>query len=208
MRLETLAVVLGGALLAIVWFGPWADISHQSFAAHMAGHMAVVAVAAPLVAIGIAGRRLDPVCHLPGLFVAIPASLVELVAVWTWHTPSLHLAARHETWMFVAEQASFVGSGLLLWLSVLGGDNVRRLDRAASGIVALALTLGHMTLLGALLALSPRPLYHEGMNAMSALLDQQLGGVIMLAIGAVSYLAGGVYLAGTLLRLRPRSEQC
>ena len=56
----------------------------------------------------------------------------------------------------------------------------------------------------ALLALSPRPLYGEGEVScfgvpLSAALDQQAGGVVMLLVGAVVYLAGGIgLLAGTL----------
>jgi putative membrane protein len=104
--------------------------------------------------------------------------------------------------MFAAEQASFLGSGLFLWLSVLGGDAARRTAQAGSAIVALALTFAHMTLLGALLSLSPRPLYgHDEWSA--AIADQQLGGAIMLIVGGVVYIAAGVWLGKGLVR-RPR----
>jgi putative membrane protein len=56
----------------------------------------------------------------------------------------------------------------------------------------------HMTLLGALLALAPRPLYHA--HASAALADQQLGGALMLTVGGVVYLGGGLVLATTLIR--------
>ncbi len=49
-------IVLGAA-----WLGPLPELSRHSFAAHMVMHMSVVAVAAPLIALGIAGSRLDPV---------------------------------------------------------------------------------------------------------------------------------------------------
>ena len=60
----------------------------------------------------------------------------------------------------------------------------------------------HMTLLGALLALSPRPLYaHAGeFNGLTALDDQHLGGAIMLLVGGISYLFGGLWLTVRLLR--------
>ncbi len=62
----------------------------------------------------------------------------------------------------------------------------------------------HMTLLGALLALSPRPLYGEGEVSclgvtLSAGVDQQAGGVVMLLIGAAVYLASGVALLARTL---------
>jgi putative membrane protein len=60
----------------------------------------------------------------------------------------------------------------------------------------------HMTLLGALLALSPRPLYShmEGYSELTAIDDQNLGGAIMLLVGGLSYLLGGLWLTGRLLR--------
>jgi putative membrane protein len=103
---------------------------------------------------------------------------------------------------FAAEQGMFFICGTFLWMSVLGGEPESRRSRAAAGIAALLLTVMHMTLLGALLALSPRPLYEHlhGGSGLSALADQQLGGVIMLIVGAVSYLAGGLWLSFELLR--------
>src|SRR3546814_3906347 len=46
----------------------------------------------------------------------------------------------------------------------------------------------HMTLLGALITLAPRSLYHHDMG--SALADQQVAGMVMLR-GSMSYLAVG-----------------
>jgi putative membrane protein len=91
---------------------------------------------------------------------------------------------------------------LLVWISVFGGDPAQRHTRIASGIAALLLTSMHMTLLGALLALAPRPLYeHAGATAnLTPLEDQHLGGAIMLIVGGFSYLAGGLWLTGTLIR--------
>ena len=47
---------LAFAVLAAAWLGPLPDLARHSFAAHMTMHMAVVAVAAPLLALG-AGRH-------------------------------------------------------------------------------------------------------------------------------------------------------
>jgi putative membrane protein len=68
--------------------------------------------------------------------------------------------------------------------------------------VGLLLTSMHMTLLGALLALSPRPLYFHiaGFSGLTPLEDQHLGGAIMLLVGGVSYLLGGLWLTVGLLK--------
>jgi putative membrane protein len=201
------ALPLGLLAIGLAWFGPLPALAARSFAAHMALHMTVVAIAAPLLAIGLAGTRIDPVRHAPALFAAIPASLAELAVVWAWHAPALHHGARHHAGLFVVEQASFLAAGLFLWLSTHGGGVRLRSERAGSGIVALLLTFAHMTLLGALLALTPRPLYHAGgASALTAIADQQLGGSIMLVVGAIVYISGGLWLSHGLLRIRtPRA---
>lgn len=200
-------VLLGGLTLAAGWLGAFERALPGPFSAHMTLHMAVVAVASPLVALGLAGTGADPARRLPRLFAVVPASIAELILVWGWHTPALHHAARHSSAAFALEQGSFLLSGLWLWISALGGD---RRERAGAGIVGLLLTCMHMTLLGALLALPPRPLYdhaahaagQHGPGALSALGDQHLGGAIMIVLGGATYLCGGLWLAVGLLRER------
>lgn len=197
--------ITGLFVLAIVWLGPLPQLAGQAFFAHMTMHMGVVAVAAPLIALGIAGRRrFDPVAIAPWLFAPVPASIVELLVVWAWHAPALHHAVRHHTAALVAEQGMFLVSGLFMWVSAVGGDNWTNRSRRAAGIVGLLLTSMHMTLLGALLALTPRPLYAHTtiVWGMTPIEDQHLGGAIMLAVGGVSYLAGGLWLMSGLMRSR------
>jgi putative membrane protein len=201
MRRSLLA--LGVFTLAAAWLGPLPALAPRSFTAHMTMHMMVVAVAAPLLALALAGGRFDPARLAPLIFSAIPASVLELLVVWAWHTPVLHHVARTTAAGLVAEQATFLGAGLLVWMSACGGAAAGAGQRAGAGVVALLLTSMHMTLLGALLALAPRPLYTHVVTPSSAeavLVDQHLGGVIMLLVGGAAYLAGGLWLSATLLR--------
>src|SRR3546814_9304812 len=57
----------------------------------------------------------------------------------------------------------------------------------------------HRTLLGVLLTLAPRALYHHA-AAAAPLADQQVAGLVMLTGGATSTLAGGLWLVSRLLR--------
>jgi putative membrane protein len=197
------SLVIAIALLAAAWLGPLPRFARESFAAHMTLHMTIVAIVAPLLALAIAGTRLDPARTVPSLFAPIPASLLELVAVWAWHAPALHHAARTDGRAFVFEQATFLVAGLVLWLAAVGGDVAVRPARRAAGIFALLFTAMHMTLLGVLLALSPRALYaHAGPGALD---DQHLGGVLMLLLGGVSYLAGGLWLTAGVVRAGSRA---
>jgi putative membrane protein len=212
VRLRAAAAAGALAALACAWLTPLATSLPGPFSAHMATHMTVVAVAAPLLAFALAGTPLDPLRRLPAAFIAVPASLVELLVVWSWHAPALHHLARDSGLAFAVEQATFLGSALLVWLCVAapqrnhapdtlesrGSSNYESGSASAAGVGALLLTSMHMTLLGALLALAPRALYHAQTSA--ALADQHLGGALMLTIGGAVYLGGALLLATTLLR--------
>ena len=202
-------IITGTLALGAAWLGPLPQLAERAFFAHMMMHMIVVAVAAPLLALGVAGGRCDPVRRFPALFPPLPVSLVELAVVWAWHAPVLHHAARHGVAGLIAEQGLFLVSGLLVWLAVFGGEPARRTNRTGAGVVALLLTAMHMTLLGALIGLSPRPLYSHaiGLSALTPLEDQQLGGAIMLLAGGVTYLAGALWLMGELLADHVRGEE-
>lgn len=200
------ALIAGLLALAIAWSLPFA--SQTSFTAHMLTHMTVVAIAAPLLGLAIAGTPYDPSDAAPILFSPVLASLVDLVAVWLWHVPLLRELADTTATAALAEQASFLAAGLLLWIACLGGgrhaqDNA--MARRGAGAFGLLLTSIHMTLLGALLTLAPRSLYGTGELTcfgitLSADIDQQIGGVVMLLVGAAIYLAGGVALLSRVVR--------
>ena len=193
---------------------------------HMAAHMLAVAVAAPVLAFsppwkGGAGggsgpgdtdrtalrmpyhqasTHSQPLPKREGSLAASPLlwAMVEFFVVWAWHLPALRDLADMTPAVALIEQALFLAVGVLLWRAALA--------RPAEGVAALLLTSMHMTLLGALIGLAPRPLY--AMMAMhpapglDALADQQLGGVVMLLVGGAAYCLGGLWMLGTLLRER------
>jgi putative membrane protein len=185
------SLIAGTVLLP---FG-WASAGGGSMTGHMVGHMLAVAVAAPLLAWGLGGTLLDPAMRWPRLVTPLAMSLAELVVVWGWHLPLARALAQSSFAGLVAEQAMFLAAGVLLWAAVLGTGAERR----AAGVAALLLTTMHMTLLGALIALAPRPLYASMAHGPNALDHQQLSGVVMLLVGAGCYLIGALAMLGTIL---------
>lgn len=181
------ALLTGLALLPVGWVAA----ATGGMTGHMAGHMIAVAVAAPLIAWGTGGTALDPAARWPRAVTPMAMMLVELVVVWSWHLPTLRALADASAAWLVPEQACFLIAGLLLWSAVLAPG------QRAAGIGALLLTSMHMTLLGALIGLAPRPLYPSMDHGMA---DQQLGGVVMLMVGAASYFIGGLAMLAGLLR--------
>jgi putative membrane protein len=126
--------------------------------------------------------------------------MFELVIVWLWHAPAPHQVARTQSWALALEQTSFLVASLWLWTAALDASDART-GRGSAGVVSLLFTSMHMTLLGALFALANRPLFQHAQAGagLSAVADQQLGGVIMLLVGGASYLIGGLWLTGAAL---------
>ncbi len=171
------------ALLALAWALPWARWLGAEFAAHMLRHMTLVALAAPLLVLGLPGLAR----HAPGPMIA---AVVEFAVVWGWHLPGAHRAAAMHPGFFLAEQASFLAAGWLVWAGCLRGAPLL-------GAGGMLLTSMHMTLLGALLILAPRDLYAHG--PLADLAGQQLGGMLMLGIGTPVYLLAGLALTARAL---------
>ncbi|MFD1343118.1 cytochrome c oxidase assembly protein [Litorisediminicola beolgyonensis] len=176
------------ALLGFAWGPDWESV-FGPFPAHMLRHMTLVAFAAPALVLALpALARLAPP-------VALAAAL-EFAVVWAFHLPALHAMSQAGGLGFALEQALFLTVGVAVWASALPPAS------PLAGAGALLLTSMHMTLLGALLVLAPVPLYGAE-HGTHDLAGQQLGGLLMLALGTPVYLLGGLALTARQLRERP-----
>ena len=187
MRLIPLSLALG--ILACLWFLPL-DAWWPAFPVHMLRHMGLVAVAAPLIVLGLP-RAASAIAISP-----LGAAALEFVVVWAWHLPASHGFGRTVTFGFIIEQASFLAAGLLVWAGCL------KAEQPLAGAGGLLLTSMHMTLLGALLILAPRDRYFAYCGTPPNLSGQQVGGMLMLGIGTPIYLAAGLMLTARALGRR------
>src|SRR5690606_9710154 len=85
----------GGGAVHGTCHGVGGELPMIGFAGHMALHMGLVAVVAPLLAAWMAGGRLDPARRWPRSWPArawwpLLASALEFLVVWGWHVPLLH----------------------------------------------------------------------------------------------------------------------
>ncbi|MFA5679057.1 MAG: cytochrome c oxidase assembly protein [Pseudomonas sp.] len=199
-------LLVGFIILASLWLGPLPAMSRTAFSAHMLLHLGVVALAAPVLAMGLvrAGLRLP---GRPRSWVAL-AFAMEMLVVWGWHAPALHEAAARHVGGFVVQQLSFLLVGLAVWWVGLAAQ--QRSDLVAA-MFGFALTLMHMTMLGVLLIMAPKLIYSAdlclGAFGFEQLEDQRFGGVLMAAWGGLAYMLGGLVLGYRLLRDLPAHEQ-
>jgi putative membrane protein len=192
----------GIAALFVALVSPLDPLGGALFSAHMVQHELLILVAAPLLILGtpvVAGlwafprgsrRRLGRWVRVHPVRSAwravthpLSAWTLHAAALWLWHAPRLYDAALTSAGIHAAQHLSFFGTALLFWWPLLQASPYRRLGHGLA-VLYLFTTAVHGSALGAFLSLSTRPWYPsyaEGaaLWGMTALQDQQLGGLIM-----------------------------
>ncbi|HEX8914226.1 MAG TPA: cytochrome c oxidase assembly protein, partial [Humisphaera sp.] len=193
------------------------------FWVHMTQHEILMLVAAPLMVLGqpmapylaalprswarglaraanaAAWRRTWSVATNP-----VVAWLFHGVVLWAWHVPALFQATLTSDVVHAAQHLSFLGSALLFWWAVVHGQN--RQVGYGMGMIYLLSTGMHSGLLGALLTFARTvwyPAYATGGTlrwGLTALEDQQLGGLIMWAPAGLVYIGAGLALFAAWLK--------
>jgi cytochrome c oxidase assembly factor CtaG len=219
---ETQCYWAGWAVLAIALLSPLHAMGGVLFSAHMAQHELMMAVAAPLL---VLGRPL-----IPFLWAAPPsvrrvvarpfsANAVRLIwrtvshpfnawwlhggAIWLWHIPALYQASVLNELVHTVQHLFFLATALLFWWALLRSAGTRcEYGLAALYVFATGL---HTSVLGALLTFAGAlwyPTYAETTWAwgLTAMEDQQLGGLMMWVPGGVLYTLSGLALVATWLR--------
>jgi putative membrane protein len=224
-RGEAVAFALGWAALAASLLSPIDAWAERSFAIHMIQHELLMVVAAPLIVLGrpleawtwaasSSVRRLFATTMKASALRALArlstfslgAWVVHALALWLWHLPILFRAALLSPLVHILQHACFFGSALAYWWTVFDG---RRRNPKGSSIASLFTTMLHTSALGALLTFAPSPWYvADGPRAfgLSALEDQQLGGLVMWVPGGLAYMIVGLVIVVRWLSPRPRAR--
>jgi len=211
-------LALAGALVS-----PLDALGSALFAGHMLQHVVLMVIAAPLL---VLARPLAPwLWALPsawrhrvgrilgsgpvrgawrGLTRPAVAWTLHAIALWSWHAPPLYEATLRSDAVHVAQHACFFLTALLFWWVPIHGRGGAAVMRA-TGIPYLFTTALHGSVLSALLTFSPRawyPIYEPTAASwgLSALEDQQLGGLIMWGVSGVVYVAAAIAFTAAWLR--------
>lgn len=201
-RGQVAAFVAGTVIFALALISPLDALGDTYlFSAHMVQHMLICVVAPPLWLIGTPSWMLAPLFRDPR--VARAARLLTHPAVafalfngtlWLWHAPALYDATLGNEYIHIFEHLTFVVTAVIFWWAVLSPvPAVPRLGYGTS-ILYLFVACQPMVALGALLTFAANPLYHPyvvapRLGGISALGDQQAGGLIMWLPTNIPYLA-------------------
>lgn len=201
-RLRILAMVAGLLVIEIALASPLDGLADQLLSAHMAQHLLLMLIAAPLL---VAARptaylvwSLPRSCRRILSDLWNPMGLSRCVRLfkapalcWTsfcvtvilWHIPALYRWAMADEFHHALMHLSFLGAALLFWSVVIAPAHRRRIDAASAGLYVFTAALA-TGLPGALITFARHPLYVDAPHGsmpfgFSALNDQQLAGLIM-----------------------------
>lgn len=176
------ALLAGMGLLAAALLSPMCALAVALFSVRVGQHMLIILGAAPLLAMALRWKAPS----------APVAAAIFAVVLWGWHLPGPYgwTFTSHPGWW--AMHASLLLASVWLWQSLARA-------RAEAALVAGLATAAQMGGLGAFLTFAPRALFwpHAATTlpwGMTALEDQQFGGLLMWVPGGMLFAA--VALAG------------
>lgn len=190
------------------------------FSLHMLQHLLLMMIAPPLVLLGIVGAR--PVAsrrfvRLRRVWWAItrpwPAVVLFNVVMLVWHVPALYNTTLTTEPIHVLEHLSFLAVGVVFWWAIVDpvrGPETKPVSPLAK-IAAMVVSGIPPTVLGLIFALSPAAFYDFYVRAprlwgISAVSDQQYGGVLMLGVGNIVYFVAITIIFVRLLGDSARDE--
>ena len=205
----------GIALITVAFVSPLAHLGSELVLAHMIQHLVIGDVAALLIVLGLTRSVLQPMMALRAFdrlrvltlpMIALPLWIANL---YIWHIPALYDGTVTSEWLHALQHASFITFGILMWMPIAGPLPVPSWfgGGAQVGYTIVARLAGAG--LGNILMWSGTALF-TGYAAgqaywnISAVTDQGIAGVIMVAEGGIVTLA---VLAWALLRWAARDSE-
>lgn len=215
--MRTALLFAGLAALAAALAPPLHHAAETSFAAHMAQHLLLMLVAAPLLLMGapvarmlraLAPRPRRALSHVLGSRAL--SALTRPAVAWAAfvavmcgsHVPALYDAALGSPLLHAAEHAAYLGAALLFWLPLVGAEPLPHRPGPLARLAMLLLAMPPMALLGVALSSADHAVYDN-----YALADQRAGGIVMWFGGTLLMAAAALVVAWTALVREERRER-
>lgn len=199
--IQQVSFVGGTVLLFLSLNGPLHDLSDNFlFSAHMVQHLIITLIVPPLWLMGLPSWSLRPLLKRRGLLASSRAITSPLIAFALynvvfigWHFPSLYNWALVNHNAHILQHMMFIAAATLMWWPVI--DPVPELVRLQTPVRLLYMAaLGiPMSIVSAIITFAEQAMYpwYEAaprvFESLSAVDDQQLGGVIMWVPGMLVF---------------------
>jgi cytochrome c oxidase assembly factor CtaG len=200
-RAQVVWFLLGAFVILFALVSPLDTLGDEYlFSAHMVQHLLLMLVAPPMLLMGTPGWMLRPFLRYPAVartarVLTVPVMAFGLFSAnfLVWHFPVFYEATLHSETVHIVEHLLFMATGVLNWWPILSPlPELPRLPYPGQ-ILYLVLETVPTAALSALLVFSSAVLYPTYAAAprlfgLSALSDQQIGGLIMWVPGGLIYL--------------------
>lgn len=183
------------------------------FSAHMVEHILLLLVIPLMLLSGVPERAAERALMVPlaggiikFLGSPVPAWLLGVGSMWVWHMPSLHETVMRSESLYIAQQISFVLTGVIFWWPVFAPVRAARLSPLSSTLYLASACLG-CTVLGMLITFAGAGFYPSYVNPADSAgilsylrndlcitpgVDQQIGGLTMWVPGCLIYLTASL----------------
>lgn len=203
----------GGVLgLAAALVSPIDAGAGYLFTIHMAQHMLLLLVAAPLLALSVPAAFLGRLYGMPpiarvlrALWTPLPAVLLFNGILVFWHLPFAYDATLAIRGVHALEHLTFLAAGIVFWGVIV--SPVPKLVRASWGLRLVLVVIADLVnfLVGFALAFAGHPFYRHYVDVprlwgLSPLDDLRLGGGVMWVMGQMMYAIPLLLLISVFLR--------
>jgi cytochrome c oxidase assembly factor CtaG len=227
-RARTVAFLAGLTAIAFALQSGIERYDTALFSVHMVQHVLLILVAAPLLALAapitlllrvsrpeVRRRWILPVLHsraLRAISHPVVAWLLFVVVMWGSHFSPLFNLALENPWVHDLEHVLFLVTALLFWWPAVGLDpSPWRMQHPVRGMYVF-LQMPQNTFLAVVILYAAAPLYphYATLNrpwGPSALVDQQLAGVIMWLAGDLLFIAAVAAIIFGWMRFEERDSE-
>lgn len=188
--------------LAMLFVSPFCALSSALFTARVAQHIILISIAAPLFILSFPSTW--RAASLPA-GSASTILLTHVFFVWFWHAPAPYTISLVNGLIFWTAELTLFGSAIVLWHMLLSAH-----ARPAIVVGSYLMLIAQMGLLGAIITFARKPIYSPHVATtepwgLSALSDQQLGGLIMWVPATIPYLLAALVYIGVQLSLAEKA---
>ena len=224
------AYLTGLFFVGLALLSPIDSLGGQLFFMHMIQHLLMIMIAPPLLLVanpmpfilwGLppawrkkVGRGLSKLLHRKSgfrqgvRFATAPGIvwLVWVISVFGWHDPQAYQAAIRLEWLHDVEHLFFFISSMTFWWLVTGaGPHIHKQMGIWGRIAFVLIAVPPNMALGAVLAFVGRVVYpyYEAVPrlwGLTAVTDQQIGGVIMWIPGSMMFILAALILIATVTK--------
>ncbi len=195
---QALLLVAAAVSLAVALLPPLESAARELFAAHMAQHLILICITAPLLALARPWSALERVAPLTAWCAFVCVFLF-------WHWPAVFQWAAAAEATRLLELGSVLAAATVFWAAMLAP--APRLGHGASALfvmtAAIATDLPGVVMIFAPRAICTMPDENAARFGLSALEDQQFAGLLMWVPANLVFFGFAIFLFAQYMRAQP-----